>query len=375
MVWRFILVLIFAHTQQVIGCYESIFSFGDSLTDTGNLLLASPAHNLPHFAKPPYGETFFHRPTGRCSDGRLIIDFIAGFLGLPLIHPYLETTDPRQSVNFAIVGATALDDEFFQARNIHIPYTNISLGIQLGWFKDKLLSLCPTFSNCNELFNSSLFLMGEIGGNDYGYPFFQGRSLEEIRTYVPPVIHAIASAITELIELGAVTLMVPGKLPTGCSASYLTLFKTPNIEDYDPVTGCLNWLNEFAEYHNEQLKTELNRIRELYPHTNIIYADYYNAAMRIYRSPNKFGFKRGALTACCGGGGPYNYNSSVECGNLPATSCDDPSLYVSWDGLHLTEAAYKWIANGLLEEPYTFPPLNASCISADLSTAGYSSGM
>lgn len=87
------------------------------------------------------------------------------------------------------------------------------------------------------------------------------------------------------------------------------------------------------------------------------------------------GFKRGALTACCGGGGPYNYNSSVECGNLPATSCDDPSLYVSWDGLHLTEAAYKWIANGLLEEPYTFPPLNASCISADLSTAGYSSGM
>lgn len=38
--------------------------------------------------------------------------------------------------------------------------------------------------------------MGEIGGNDYGYPFFQGRSLEEIRTYVPPVIHAIASAIT-----------------------------------------------------------------------------------------------------------------------------------------------------------------------------------
>ncbi|KAL6333671.1 hypothetical protein AAG906_028857 [Vitis piasezkii] len=321
MVWRFILVLIFAHTQQVIGCYKSMFSFGDSLTDTGNLLLAS----LPitfRTSPNPVWRNLLYRPTGRCSDGRLIIDFIAGFLGLPLIHPYLETTDPRQSVNFAIVGATALDDEFFK-REIFIFLIPTYLW-EFSWV------------DCNELFNSSLFLMGGIGGNDYGYPFFQGRSLEEIRTYVPPVIHAIASAITvrRLVALCLFLLL---------TSSYLTLFKTQNIEDYDPVTGCLNWLNEFAEYHNEQLKTELNRIRELYPHTNIIYADYYNAAMRIYRSPNKFG--------------PYNYNSSAECGNLPATSCDDPSLYVSWDGLHLTEAAYKWIANGLLEEPYTFPPL------------------
>jgi hypothetical protein len=37
--------------------------------------------------------------------------------------------------------------------------------------------------------------MGEIGGNDYNYPFFLLRSIEEIQTFVPLVIKAMASAI------------------------------------------------------------------------------------------------------------------------------------------------------------------------------------
>ena len=37
--------------------------------------------------------------------------------------------------------------------------------------------------------------MGEIGGNDYNFPFFQGRTVGEITTYVPNVISAISSAI------------------------------------------------------------------------------------------------------------------------------------------------------------------------------------
>lgn len=55
--------------------YESIFNFGDSLSDTGNFLISSDV-NSPSIGRPPYGQTFFNRSTGRCSDGRLIIDFI-----------------------------------------------------------------------------------------------------------------------------------------------------------------------------------------------------------------------------------------------------------------------------------------------------------
>nr|GMC70207.1 GDSL esterase/lipase At1g28590-like [Ipomoea batatas] len=73
------LMLLFASVVQASGCYESIISFGDSLADTGNLLhlLRSIGHHFVSSAAAfPYGETFFHRPTGRYSDGRLIIDFI-----------------------------------------------------------------------------------------------------------------------------------------------------------------------------------------------------------------------------------------------------------------------------------------------------------
>lgn len=93
----------------------------------------------------------------------------------------------------------------------------------------------------------------------------------------------------ELIELGATTLMVPGNLPTGCTPFYLTTYMSSIEEDYDCETGCLVWLNEFAEYHNEMLRIELNRIQERHPHTTIIYADYYNAAMRFYHSPSEYG--------------------------------------------------------------------------------------
>lgn len=53
--------------------YEAIFNFGDSISDTGN---AAKFYHQPAVASSPYGSTYFKGPSGRMSNGRLIIDFI-----------------------------------------------------------------------------------------------------------------------------------------------------------------------------------------------------------------------------------------------------------------------------------------------------------
>lgn len=117
-------------------------------------------------------------------------------------------------------------------------------------------------------------------------------------------------------------------------------------------------------YHNDLLNEELNRLRELYPHAVIMYADYYNAAIRFFLDPEKFGFGGDILKACCGsGGGKYNYDSKARCGTEAVVSCDDPSVYASWDGIHMTEAAYELIAEALMEGPFTTPRFASICPS------------
>ncbi|KAL0363444.1 UNVERIFIED_CONTAM: GDSL esterase/lipase [Sesamum calycinum] len=373
------LITVASSSKSAFGCYDSIISFGDSLADTGNFLLLSPPNNPSIYGRPPYGRTFFRHPTGRASDGRLVIDFIAESLGLPMVEPYAAWKTAAEKggsfskgVNFAVAGATALDTTYFDKRGIHNMVTNASLGVQLDWFK-QFLARIP---DSRKFLKSSLILMGEIGGNDYNYPLLQGNiDHEVIRSFVPSVVNYIGFIIDELIKLGVKTMLVPGNLQLGCIPLFLTQYMTSSTErDYDPKTGCLIWLNELSIYHNELLQKELTRIRQLHPRTAIIYADYYNATTGFYLSPHKFGFtKESVLKACCGVGGPYNYNSLTKCGTLPiANCCENPSSFVSWDGTLLTEAAYNWIAQGLLQGPYTYPNIKTVCpsISGD-STIGY----
>lgn len=50
-------------------------------------------------------------------------------------------------------------------------------------------------ADCQELVQSSLIIVGEIGGNDYNHAFLAGVSKEVIQTFVAPVVDAIASTI------------------------------------------------------------------------------------------------------------------------------------------------------------------------------------
>ncbi|KAJ4806433.1 GDSL esterase/lipase [Rhynchospora pubera] len=334
------------HVSVSVGCYTRIFSFGDSLTDTGNYLRIFGNVSRSTAARLPYGESYFHHPTGRWSDGRLLLDFIAEDIGLPFVPPYLggnSTGYFRHGANFAVGGATALNHSIFHEMGVPVETRAGFLAIQVQWFKELLTVLCLE-SDCREVMDNAFFFVGEMGINDYNTFNAAAVPFAEIKDYVPGVINAIASAVRDLIELGAKTIAVAGVIPLGCTPSYLTILQTEKVEEYNLTTGCLNWINEFSQYHDQLLFDELDRIGDTYPDVTIIYADYYGPYMNMIQSPRQHGLKE-TIVSCCGGGGPYNFALSPSCGAEGSSLCKElPSQYVSWDGLHLTDAAHKIIA-------------------------------
>ncbi|KAL1543101.1 acetylajmaline esterase [Salvia divinorum] len=340
-------IFISAEATKTFRPIRTLFQFGDSLSDTGNVIRLLPVGPTLPAARLPYGETFPGRPTGRWSDGRLIIDYTTMALGLPLVDPYLDKNASfRNGVNFAVAGATALNASFFLSRGILVSSVG-SLDTQLRSFRTYLASICTTPRECGDYLKRALIFVGEIGGNDINYPLSQGRSLEEIRTYVPFINQAIANATREIIRAGATRLVVPGNFPIGCFPFVLAASASNDSAMYDEL-GCVRSANDLAIYQNSNLQITLDALRREFPYVSIIYADYYNALLTTFRKAPLFGFNRTTLLTPCCKSRRYNLLSSEFCGNPTVPVCPDPGQYIHWDGYHLTQEAYRRISQYVL---------------------------
>ncbi|XP_009602651.1 acetylajmalan esterase-like [Nicotiana tomentosiformis] len=329
--------------------YEYIFQVGDSLADTGNRFRISnvkSSYRADHF---PYGEKFFGKPTGRFSDGRLVIDYTAMSLKLPLLNPYMDkTANFSHGVNCAVAGSTVLNDPFYVARNITTTKDTRPLRAQLRWLTTYLKTTCHTRQKCSKVVGKSLFMFGEFGGNDYYLALSEGKSIEEAKTFVPHIVKAIVKGITQVIRYGAKRIVVPGIYPLGCFPNYLTMFSSLDYEDYDEF-GCLKAYNELVMYHNDYLERALSILKLEYSNVAIKYIDYYAAVKSILERPTNFGFdKKSILKACCGIGGQYNYDDDNPCGTSKVQACSDSAKYLHWDGVHLTEKAYYYVAEHVI---------------------------
>ncbi|RDX68049.1 GDSL esterase/lipase, partial [Mucuna pruriens] len=277
--------------------YEVIFNFGDSISDSGNVATHYPIL----LRNSPYGSTYFKHPSGRISNGRLIIDFIG--IWVAILPAYLSITEGQDIKKGKLVPSLCKSKE--------------------GFTKSPLITF---LSNCDSFFKNSLFLVGEIDGNDINaiIPYKNITKLREMK----------------LIEAGVVELVIPGNFPICC------IFKN----DYDQF-GCLTIYNTFIEYYNEQLKKVIYTLRESNAHIKITYFDYYGAAKRLFQAPQQYGFSSSqieTLRACCGKGEPYNFNSYKCCESIAST-----------DGPHFTKAAYRQIAKGLVEGLFANPSLKS----------------
>ncbi|CAI9094319.1 OLC1v1030039C1 [Oldenlandia corymbosa var. corymbosa] len=348
------------HNASKHSCkFVKVFQLGDSLADTGNLVTESPRGGGALFNHFPYGITL-GTSTGRCSNGLLMIDYFASEFGVPFLSPYERVEDGAnfdRGVNFAVAGATALPLETLRAKNFPLGYipTGSSLGVQLQWLSSHLNYTCQSRGEeCQEELKNSLFLVGEIGGNDYNYGIVGNKSMAELYGLIPEVVQTIVDAVKAVIGLGATRVVVPGNFPIGC----LPVYRDNPIDGsggYDS-NQCLAGLNRLAIAHNEVLKEAIEQLKEEYPNTAIVYADYYNAFLSVLTNAENLGFAD-KFSPCCGKAEARN--PSAFCGAPGVTSsCPNPDDHISWDGVHMTQQAYKFMADYLITS--ISPQLNCS---------------
>ncbi|KAM3207745.1 hypothetical protein ACQJBY_062798 [Aegilops geniculata] len=344
--------------------FPAVFNFSDSNSDTGGFWAAFPAQ------PPPFGVTYFGRPAGRTSDGRLVVDFIAQAMGLPLLSPYLQSvgSDFRQGANFATLASTAL------LPNTSLFVTGISpfsLAIQLRQMKELSNRAIASGSSTAigqlpppGVLRDSLYTI-DIGQNDFTSNL-ASQGIERVKQTLPSIISQISETIQDLHSIGARKFMVFNMAPIGCYPAFLVELP-PTSNDLDEY-GCMTSYNTAVVYYNELLNNSLAEVRKTLQNASIMYVNKYSVVLELFRHPEDHGLKYGTK-ACCGyGGGAYNFDPDLYCGTskivkgniASATTCGDPQNFVSWDGIHATEAANIIIASAVMSGYYSYPPFDLS---------------
>lgn len=272
----------FAPLTEAKCNFPAIFNFGDSNSDTGGFWAAFPAQ------PSPFGMTYFKRPAGRASDGRLVIDFLAQALGLPFVSPYLKSigSNFRHGANFATLASTVL-----------LPQTSLfvsgispfSLAIQLNQMKELRARVHEMGRKGNlplaHFFNQALYTI-DIGQND-----FTGNlasiGIEGVKKYLPQVASQIAGTIKELYSIGGRTFFVMNLAPIGCYPAFITELPH-NASDIDSC-GCMISYNNAVVDYNKLLKDTLGQIRDELSNASVIYVDTYSVKLDLYRHPKDHG--------------------------------------------------------------------------------------
>jgi phospholipase/lecithinase/hemolysin len=318
----------------------AFFIFGDSLADAGNNNFIANTTAKANFT--PYGETFFHRPTGRFSNGRTAFDFIATKLRLPFPPPYLKPhSDFSHGINFASGGSGLLDSTG--------NYLNIiPLSLQISQFANYSSRLGQKLGgdyNAKEYLSRSLYAISSVG-NDIGLNYLANTTFQRTTSaqdFVKLLLSKYNEHVLSLYSKGARNFILIDSPLVGCSPnSRLAGMKADN-------GGCLETANQLAVAYNDGLKQLINNLNKKLDGATILLANAYDFVLNIIQHGEFYGF-RNTTSACCGAG---PFNTAVSCGlEIPkdkrgeytAFLCKRPDKYVFWDGTHPTEKVYRMVS-------------------------------
>ncbi|GFQ01089.1 GDSL esterase/lipase 7 [Phtheirospermum japonicum] len=266
----------------------ALYVFGDSIFDSGNNNL------LPTLAKAdfsPYGIDFERGPTGRFTNGRTVVDFIAEFLGLPYPPPYLSV---RRVLS---PGAQLRGLNFASGSCGILPETGTILGKclnfdeQIGMFEKTVKGeLARHYGNSDELSNylaKSIFVIS-VGSNDYINNYIDSQHYDTSKRYTPQsyaqlLIHKLSQQFQRLYNLGARKVVMFEIGPIGCIPSTTRQFKHDG--------QCVEEINELALIFNDHLAPMLQNLTSTLPGSAFILGHAHWLGYDAAINPSKYGLK------------------------------------------------------------------------------------
>ncbi|CAL5371870.1 unnamed protein product [Camellia sinensis] len=359
--------------------FPAIFNFGDSHSDTGTTSAAFDSLGAPR------GMSFPGLP-GRACDGRLIIDFIVVYklraqypdavityvdiysvkhrlivnaknyaedLGLPYLNSPEDTIGSNftHGANFA-TGSTMINPDVVYGSTV--PF---HLDVQVSqFFQLKSHAIAqheqlrnhrnnpPIQNNLPEpkVFSEALYTI-DIGSND---------KLDNLS--ISKNMNQFSNSVQRLLRGGAKYLWIHNIGPASCTPSgHNTCKNEPGcVLDQN---GCDIKSSKSIQEFNKQLKDTVYKLRAQYPDAVITYVDIYSAKHRLIVNAKNYGFTN-PFKFCCGNEfhtcGAVDFN-----GNLLVNACNDPQKYISWDGLHYSQAANQIVAKFVVNGSFSDPPV------------------
>ncbi|KAL5723341.1 hypothetical protein ACHQM5_006752 [Ranunculus cassubicifolius] len=303
----------------------ALYVFGDSLNDCGN---NNHLHTNAKVNFKPYGVDFPYAKaaSGRFTNGRTFADFIAQFLGLPLVPAYLGLTTASRAkittgINFASGGGGILAETGIITGNV------LSFAKQIGYFNITRRDLSKKFKTRPKLESylaKSIFFVS-IGSNDYLNNYLQpGHNSSRIYTpqkFADLLIDSLRKHLTILYKLGARKFVLYNVGRLGCVPAVVSATKPK------PSTPCVEDINHMVMLYNSRLPRMLTALEHSLTGSTFVHGDNFN----INKSSAETGFTTTQIPCC--------QTTNVTTGLcLPnSTTCRDRSKIVFWDAFHPTE--------------------------------------
>ncbi|KAG6638047.1 hypothetical protein I3843_10G008200 [Carya illinoinensis] len=302
----FLLSMLSGRQQAVQGNHHvpsnirplKLFVFGDSYVDTGNT-------NKTQFAwKYPYGITFPGKAVVRFSDGRVLPDYIAKFLGLESPIPYEGWKSSscgipllKYGMNFAYGGTGVFDTAF-----------SPNMTVQIDFFE--------------QLLKDNVFTAKDLESS---------------------VMNASAESINlkRIHGLGVKKIAVTGIAPFGC----LPVLTGPASS----FRQCNEYYNSFLGFHNLLLNQTVEKLNVETEDCPFFIIDLYASFTSAIKNEGSIKFEN-PLKPCClpnVSGDYFGCGKVDENGAKLYTLCENPKSGFFWDISHPSQEGWRAVYSAL----------------------------